>query len=245
MFASSFSGLLSNLTRLTEGVDALVGQNVDEASGATAEFVLLKLSNRLDAIPNVLWMANACASAKGRDILLLRGNPHASGRSIDQQPLTRLLQLYHSRKVEPATRLAVASAIRNCAIAEDCHDVLANATNALDVCLSCLVSPKTQIDPNYIKDASDHVRAIVANHTTAEPEQSDSIRLVVVEALLLMCKSEIGVTSLREKDVFLILFEWSKQEKNNEISSVLSNVMHRITAVDAPSEPDAGVLTTP
>lgn len=230
-FASSFSGLLSNLTRLTEGNDELVGHNVEGTAAAVAELAILKLTNRVEIIPNLLWMANACTSARGRDILLLRGSVEARNREIDEQPLSHLIQVFFSRRSDPSVRLAATSAVRNCAIAEECHDVLVNATGALDVCLSCLISPDSKIDPSHIKDAPEHVRAIVTDPSEAAAEELTSIRLIVVEALLLLCQSDVGLTALREKDAFLILFEWNKQEQSPEISTIVSSVMQRITAI--------------
>lgn len=234
-FASSFSGLLSNLTRLAEGNDKLVGHNVEETTAAVAELAILKLTNRIDIIPNLLWMANACTSSRGRDILLLRGSTEAQNRTFDEQPLSRLLQAYFVRRSDPSVRLAATSAIRNCALSEECHDVLVNATDALNVCLSCLVSSKTKIDPSHIKDAPKHVRTIVMDLSKAHPEELTSIRLIVLEALLMLCKSNVGLTALREKDAFLILFEWNKQEQSTEISTVASRVMQRITDTGTPN----------
>lgn len=242
-FASSFSGLLSNLTRLPEGTDKLVGQNADDTAASVAELALLKLTTRVEIIPNLLWMANACTSSRGRDIFLLRGSMKAEGREIDEQPLSRLLQMYFKRRSDPSVRLAATSAVRNCAIAEECHDVLVNATHALSVCLACLISPETQIDPSHIKDAPEHVRAIVMDSSNASSEELVSVRLIVAEALLLLCKSDVGLTALREKDAFLILFEWNKQEKNTEISSTVSRVMQRITATGESKCPNDAELS--
>ncbi|CDF35810.1 unnamed protein product [Chondrus crispus] len=92
---------------------------MDEAEGADGfreRGTLLVLVERVPSIPNVLRLSNACASQEGRDVLLVEG------RQAKRQLLTRLLRLLEAGEAEK--RLAGASWVRNCAMADECHDVL-------------------------------------------------------------------------------------------------------------------------
>lgn len=238
--ASLYSGLLSNLTRVPAGVDALVGKGKDASAANAAALTLLRLVTRVDRLPHVLWMANACSTPEGRAALLLKrraaqSEQHDYARKGDeddkkQQPLTWLLRLLTSR--DDATRLAAASAVRNCAMADDCHDVLVNHTNALGVCLATLIGPRSNLPLHRVANAPAEVRAVAADPSKLSPEPLVEIRLLIVDALLLLCKTTDGRAALRHSDAYAVLSEWVKQEKDDHIKASATSIMQRITAVD-------------
>lgn len=229
ILAPLYSGLLSNLTRLSSGVDALIGKGKDTLAANASVLTLLRLVARIDKIPHVLWMSNACSTAEGRSVLLLR-NQESDADDENRQPLTWLLRLLTSSN--DATRLAAASAMRNCAMDEGCHDLLVNGTNALGVCLSSLVGPSSNLPLDHIKEAPVEVRSLAANPSKAKPEPLVEIRLLIVESLLLICKSLTGRAALRESGACLVLLEWTKQEKDDQVRASVSSIMQRISATD-------------
>lgn len=220
-----YSGLLSNLTRFPPGVDALVGKDKGTTAANVAVHTLLKLVAAIDVIPNVLWMSNACSTAEGRAALLLHGQD-VDEKDHDRQPLTWLLRLLSS--TNDATRLAAASAMRNCAMADDCHDLLVRRTNSLGVCLSALIGPSCSLVLDDIQDAPTEVRNIVAGLADANPEKLVEIRLLIVESLLLLCKTLVGRTTLRERDSYLILHEWNKTEPDDQVKHSITSILQRI-----------------
>lgn len=225
-----YSGLLSNLTRFSQGVNALVGNNVGAAAGRVAVDRLFQLVASLDTIPNVLWLSNVCSTTEGRATLLLKNDE----TDVNKQPLTWLLRLLPDGKDE--TRLAAASALRNCAMAEDCHHVLLERTNALGVCLSRFVTVKQVIRLESIADAPSEVKEAVRGQTKTKPELHVEIRLILVEALLLMCKTLIGRKTLREKDTYPVLEAWLKEEQNDQVKRTVDNILDRIAAAEEGDE---------
>lgn len=229
--ASLYSGLLSNLTRRECGVDALVGKGMGETASGVARHTLFRLVVRIDTIPNVLWMSNACSTSEGRATLLPRSQVDGAQQSdAQQQPLSWLLPLLSSK--DDATRLAAASAMRNCSMDEDCHDALVNHTTAVGACLAILVSPTSQLVAETVKNAPIEVKRILDNPTESCLESLVEIRLIIVESLLLLCKSRVGRAALREKDAYLVLIEWSTQEENEEVRNALTGITERISSVE-------------
>lgn len=223
------SGLLSNLTRLPAGVDALVGKGKGTTAANAAVHTLLKLVSRIDQIPQALWMSNACSTEEGRAALLLRGQEGNDDNNTDvnRQPLTWLLRLLASP--DYATRLAAASAVRNCAMTEDCHDTLVNRTNALGVCMASLVGPKTRLTLSHVQEAPKEVQAVLMDPTKIKPEAMVEIRLIIVESLLLLCKTLTGRSALRRKDACAVLSDWSEQETDDQILAAVMSIIERIT----------------
>lgn len=235
---SLYSGLLSNLTRFPGGVDALVGKGKGEKASMQAVNTLFKLVARIDRIPNVLWMSNACSTPEGRAALLLKGDAAKSENSAvkpqlvdkSKQPLTWLLRLVISEN-EP-TRLAAASALRNCAMAEDCHLVLIKQTNAVGTCLARLMSSSRPIPLEQVKSAPEEVIALVTDPTKAKPEPLVEIRLILVESLLLLCKTRLGREALRELSVYAVLNEWKELEETEQIRQAAESILDRLTVAE-------------
>ena len=182
------AALLSNLTRFAPGVDALVG--AEGADGVRERGTLLALVERVPSMPNVLWLSNACASRKGRDALLV------GGRQAERQPLTRLLRLLDAGEAEK--RLAAASGVRNCAMADECHDVLVGGTAAVAMCLGRLKE--------------------VGGEEMAE------IRVLLVEAVLLLCKSRVGRDALRDGGAVDVLEGWKGGKSMHAVESILDRL---------------------
>lgn len=240
-YSSLYAGLLSNLTRFPSGVNALVGKGKGSTAAVAAVNTLLKLVVELEKIPNVLWMANACSTPEGRAALLIRNNDGenanvANGSNHDRQPLTRLLKLLSS--TSESTRLAAASALRNCSMAEDCHDILVRRTNAIGVCLSRLVTTTNPLPISKVPHAPHEVKEIIAGLAKPNPEPLVEIRILLVEALLLLCKSSMGRSVLRENDAFFVLEEWEKQEKDEQIREAIDSIMDRIVAAEDVEQED-------
>lgn len=222
-----YAGLLSNVTRFPFGVDALVGKGMGESASAQAINRLFKLVTKIDHIPNVLWMSNACSTSEGRAALLLKGNIDEDGAvDTSRQPLTWLLRLVSSEK--EAIRLAAGSALRNCAMAEDCHPVLVKHTNAIGTCLARLMTSSRPIPLERIKDAPEEVRALAINPANAKPEPLVEIRQMLVESLLLLCKTRIGRDTLRERAAYTVLNEWKHTEDNKEIGEAVESILDRL-----------------
>lgn len=235
--AHLYSGLLSNLTRIPAGVDALVGKGKGTAASNAAIHTLLRLVAHIDRIPQVLWMSNACSRPEGRAALLLRNNNNkddTNGRSdplnddVNRQPLTWLLRLMDSP--DYATRLAAASAVRNCAMSEDCHEVLVRRTNAIGICLARLIGLRNHLSMEQVSNAPQEVKALVADPSKIKGEPGVEIRLLIVESLLLLCKSRIGRDALREKDAYLVLVDWNEHEADEQIQAAVTSITGRIAA---------------
>lgn len=219
-----YSGLLSNLTRIPAGVDTLVGKHQGTIASNLSVRTLLELVTYIDRIPQVLWMANACSTPEGRAALLLRQQKH-------DQPLSWLLKLIDSSHY--ANRLAVVSAIRNCAMAEDCHDILVHSTNVIDSCLSRLIASNNKLALTLSQvqfGISDVIKCLIDEPTKANPEQMVEIRLIIAEALLLLCKSKFGRDALRKHFAYFILLEWNEHESDDQISATILNITERLVA---------------
>lgn len=223
-FIHLYSGLLSTLTRIPDGVDTLVGKHQGTTAPNLSVRTLLQLVTYIDRIPQVLWMANACSSQEGRAALLLRQQKH-------DQPLSWLLKLIDSSHY--ANRLAVASAIRNCAMAEDCHDILVQSTNVIDLCLSRIIASnnKLAITLSQIQHGiSDVIKQLIDNPTKANPEDMVEVRLIIVEALLLLCKTKVGRDALIKHFAYFILLEWSEHETYDKIIPAVTSITGRLVA---------------
>lgn len=234
--AHLYSGLLSNLTRIPAGVDALVGKGKGTTASNAAIHTLLRLVANIDRIPQVLWMSNACSRPEGRAALLMRDSNNNDDTNVtsdhlndvNRQPLTWLLRLVDSP--DYATRLAAASAVRNCAMAEDCHDVLVRRTNAIGVCLARLIGLRNHLSMEQVSNAPQEVKVLVADPSKIKPEPGVEIRLLIVESLLLLCKSRVGRDALREKDAYLVLVDWNEQESDEQIQVAVTSITGRIAA---------------
>eukprot|EP00177_Eucheuma_denticulatum_P001251 GFKZ01002282.1.p1 GENE.GFKZ01002282.1~~GFKZ01002282.1.p1 ORF type:complete len:337 (-),score=40.40 GFKZ01002282.1:559-1569(-) len=205
---SLYAGMLSNLTRYEAGVDSLVGRGDDELSDVRAFGMLMGLVGRLDRIPNVLWMANVCVSKEGRKALI--GGDHC--------PLNDLLK--RGREKDEAIRLAAASAIRNCCLADEWHDALDKRSNAIEFCLSRLKI----CEENIAQELSD------SREKAIEPVVE--IRVLLAEALLLLCRSQVGRESLRRRDAYAVLEAWQQVEESQEVIRAVDSVLDRILAIE-------------
>lgn len=229
--SSLYAGLLSNVTRFPFGVDALVGKGMGENAANQAVNRLFKLVTRIDRTPNVLWMSNACSTAEGRAALLLKGNVDESGLvDTSRQPLTWLLRLVSSEN--EAVRLAAGSALRNCAMAEDCHEVLVQQTNAIGTCLSRLMTSSRPIRLEEVASAPEEVRSTAMDMTKAEAEPLVEIRQMLSEALLLLCKTRTGRDALRERSAYVVLDAWKHVEQNKEIVQAVESILDRIVVAE-------------
>lgn len=228
---SLYAGLLTNMTRFPAGVDALIGKNMGTSAGNVAVHRLLKLVSRLDQIPNVLWMSNACSTPEGRATLLIRReNETGNNQGVDSQPLTWLLRLLPSE--DESGRLAAASAVRNCSMDESCHDILMEQTSAVSACLSRLISAKCPIQLSHMKKISQELGDLALDPSKAKPEPLVEIRLLIVESLLLMCKSQLGRTALWDQGAYSILEAWSAQEESLEVKNAITSTMNRISIAE-------------
>ncbi|PXF40324.1 Protein HGH1-like [Gracilariopsis chorda] len=235
--AALYAGLLSNLTRHISGVDALVGKGLTGVEKDLAVNTLLKLVTRVEHMPNVLWMSNALTSAEGREALLLLNNSATNSKSqdTDQQPLTWLLRLL--RSPTDTKRLGAASAIRNCAMAEDCHETLVSNTDAIGICLTRLMSSEHKVAASDVRKAPQVVRDIANNPNKADAEPLVEIRLLLVEALLLLCKTPEGRRALWDTDAYAVLEKWKQHEQNEQIVRTVNSIVDRVTlAEDNPEQ---------
>lgn len=239
--AALYAGLLSNLTRHSSGVDALVGKGLSGIEKDLAVDTLLRLVTQVEHLPNVLWMSNVLTSAEGRAALLFlnRSTTNSKARDVDQQPLTLLLRLLCS--ATDTKRLAAASAIRNCAMAEECHSTLLSSTDALGVCLSRLMSSEHRVAPSEVRRAPQQVLDIANNGKKAEPEPLVEIRLLLVEALLLLCKTSEGRRALWDSDAYAVLEKWKEHEDNEQIVQSVNSIVDRVTmAEDSEEQEETG-----
>ncbi|CAN8064357.1 unnamed protein product [Agarophyton chilense] len=230
--SSLYAGLLSNLTRFPCGVDALVGKGLTGVEKDLTIDTLLKLVTRIETIPNVLWMPNALTTPEGREALLFKyatSSPNNFSRS-GQQPLTWLLRLLPSSN--EATRLAVASALRNCAMVEDCHEALLSEPETIGTCLTRLMSAQHPVSPQNVRKAPQSVQNIAFNPMSATPEPLVEIRLILVEALLLLCKSSQGRKVLWEKDAYAVLEVWKQAEHNEQVQTAVDSIIERVTIAE-------------
>ena len=189
---------------------------------------LHRLVLRIQRIPTVLWLPNACTTKEGRDALLLHQDDAAVDH--DKQPLSHVLKLLSH--ADAAKRLAAASALRNCALAEDSHEILVVHTNAIGTCLRALISASCTLKLAQIPNAPVQVRDVVGDLKLAKPEGIVEIRLVLVEALLLLCKSRVGRETLRERNAYEVLEEWLKSEKHKPIEDAIGSILDRIVVAE-------------
>ncbi|KAI0561488.1 Protein Hgh1 [Gracilaria domingensis] len=235
--SSLYAGLLSNITRHPCGVDALVGKGLIGVEKDLTIDRLLTLVARLETIPNVLWMPNALTTPEGREALLFKYATSAQNdfNRSGQQPLTWLLRLLPSSN--ETTRLAVASALRNCAMAEDCHEALLSEPDTIGTCLVRLMSAEHPVPPSNIRRAPQSVQDIALSPNTATPEPLVEIRLLLVEALLLLCKSPQGRKILWEKDAYAVLEVWKQAEDNEQIRTAIDSIIDRVTIAEDNEKP--------
>lgn len=220
--SSLYNGLLANLTRLPEGVDALTGarEGFDDNDRRLAEANLLRLTSNLVRVPNALFLANACSSKRGREVLL--SNTEHDPR---KQPLNALLELL--RDADKDRRLAAASALRNCALDEDSHPALVGRTDVLGVALVRLMGPGHPVEPKELEGAPKEVLEAAAAPMSLKPEPFAEIRLMIVEALLLLCQSLSGRNALRTCKAYPILREWHMEESDEGVKGAVEQIVDR------------------
>lgn len=231
-YAPFYAGMLSNITRFPVGVDALVGKGKEGVAADVAINRLHKLVLKIDTIPNVLWLSNVCSTAEGRDVLLIKDNVGKGDTESNpsRQPLSFVLKMLSDE--DGAKRLSAASAVRNCALADDCHNILVKHTNAIGTCLAKLMSPKKLVSLERVHFAPPEVRAIVMDPKKANPEQHVEIRLILMEALLLLCKTRVGRETLRVRNAYEVLDEWSTVEDDDQIQQSISSILDRIVMAE-------------
>lgn len=236
--------ILSNLTRFERGVETFVGAeaSMDQHRKKVAEANLLRLAERIDHFPNALFMANACSHPKGRDVLL---SAHES--DIRKQPLDAVLRML-SDDTSKDRRLTAASALRNCALAdeEDSHMALLQRTDILGVALSRLLSPKSSLDEDDLKTAPKEVVDAFKDIVNRKPEPLVEIRLLIVEALLLLCKTKHGRDTLRNRGAYPVLREWHKEEEDDTVRDTIEQIVDRTKLLDEDSStpPDSASVQT-
>jgi Domain of unknown function (DUF383)/Domain of unknown function (DUF384) len=220
--SSLYNGLLANLTRLPEGVDALTGarEEFDDNERRVAEATLLRLAANMARFTNALFLANACSTKRGREVLLSN-----SENDPRKQPLNSLLQLLCDSDKD--RRLAAASALRNCALDEDCHPALVERTDVLGVALVRLMSPGHPVESKDMEGAPKEVLKAVATPMTLVPEPFAEIRLMIVEAFLLLCKSLAGRNALRTCKAYPILREWHLEESDEGVKEAVEQIVDR------------------
>lgn len=238
-FAVLYSGLLANLTRLPEGVDALTGatKRFDANERRRAEANLLRLTESLRWLPNALFIANACSTERGRDVLL-----SASDEDPRKQPLNALLELL--KDDDKDKRLAAASALRNCALAESSHAALVERTDVLGVALVRLMSPSRPLSEEDLDGAPKQVVDASANYIQLKPEPFAEIRLMVVEALLLLCQTRAGRDALRKCKAYPILREWHLEEEDEGVSEAVEHIVDRTQLLNEDEGNTAGAVVS-
>lgn len=217
---SLHNALLSNLTRLPEGVDALTGEGLDGGERRVAEANLLRLAERLSGVPNALFLANACSRKRGREVLL--GNGEGDAR---KQPLNVLLQFLQDEDKD--RRLAAASALRNCALDEDTHAALVGRTDVLGFALVRFMSPGRGFKDGELEGAPREVLEAAKKPMGLKPEPFAEIRLLLVEALLLLCQSKVGREALRTFKAYPILREWHTVEDDEGVQAAVEQIVDR------------------
>lgn len=217
-FISLHAALLSNVTRTDAGRNALV---CDELILARVRTVLQKARY----VPNLLWISNLAALPAGRKLLL--------GEEGIVSPLNELLKVLVDK--DPAQRLAVASTLRNCALAEDIHVKLLERTNTLGALLARFVSRTRELDPDEKTSVPALVREAFESNDRLTPEPVDEIRVALAEALLLLCKSEVGRDALRADGAYVILRDHHLDEENPAVKDAIESIVNRTKLVDEES----------
>lgn len=219
--SSLHAALLCNLTRLPEGVEALVG--VDGSSDANqskvAEVALARLFDRAGRIPNVLFLANACTNERGREVLLKQETVRK--RKSESSFFSLLADMNSDR------RLAAASAFKNCAFASSCHASLLEQSPAIDLCLARVLSPHHLPSPTELANAPKCILDSISDPKSIDSETEPDIKLVLAEALLLLCQSQEGRAVLQQRDSYPVLREWHLIESDDAIKSVIEQVVYR------------------
>lgn len=214
---SLYGGLLSNLTRFEAGVDSLLGKGKGEMREIRARGILMALIRRVEQMPNVLWVANVCTKEEGRSILV-----GEEGRGLN-----KLLRLGGGEDV--SVRLAVASAVRNCAMREEIHKELVQKGGMVAFCINRF----TTVSRGPFVEGERAVREVAT-------EPLEEIRILLAEALLLLCKSRVGREALRTGNGYEVLDKLRLAEENQEVLQAIDSVLERITALEdgEAAEPD-------
>lgn len=233
---SLHNALLANLTRIPEGVDALTGvrADFDDDERRVAEANLLRLATNLSGIPNALFLANACAAKRGREVLLSNDES-----DVRKQPLNQLLEFLSDGDKD--RRLAAASALRNCALDEETHPALVGRTDVLGLALVRLMSPGRPVSESELAGSPKEVRAAAAVPMCLVPEPHAEIRLLIVEALLLLCQSLAGREALRKCNVYPILREWHMVETDEGVKEAVEQIVDRTQLLKEEADPEVGL----
>lgn len=206
---SLYGGLLSNLTRFGAGLDSLFGKGKGEMKEIRARGVLIGLMRRVERIPNILWVANVCMREEGRSILV----------GEDGSILSGLLRI--SGADDEGIRFTVASALRNCGIAEEVHEELVREGNIIAFCLGRL------------RTAPGGLMAESGGNGKGELiEPLEEVRVLLSEALLLLCKSRVGRDALRAGDGYDVLDKLRNTEESPQVLQAVESVLDRIAALE-------------
>lgn len=219
--SSLHAALLSNLTRFSAGVDSLVGtdEKMNSSEKKIAVATLVKLFENLEKLPNFLFLANACTNDRGRKILLDAGSDSSTEHSLNA------LFLYLNDE-DNDKRLAAASAFRNCAVSEHCHITLLQCTDVLGIALTRLMSSSRPVHLDDVLKAPKEVLNAATSHDVASEPLSE-IRLLIVEALLLLCQGKTGRDILRDREAYPVLREWHMLENDETVKATVEQIVQR------------------
>lgn len=221
---SLHSGLLSNVTRSDAGRSAMI---VDELAKARTRALLANMRT----IPSLLWVANLAANVDGRQLLI--------GTVDGSAPLEKLLGLLRDK--DETRRFAAATALRNCALADDLHTLLLANTSALSAALARFASKTRKPDSDEMSTVPALVREAYNNEDPLTPEPMEEIRHALAEALLLFCKSVQGREAIRVDGVYAVLRDWHLEEESARVTEVIESIVDRTKLMDEESDKEQDV----
>lgn len=222
-FISLHTGLLSNVTRHDAGRNAMVA---DVLAIARTHALIANIQ----LIPNILWVSNLAVHAGGRQILL--------EALEDTVLLDKVISSLRSN--DEVRRYAAATTLRNCALAEECHRSILGRSTALGATLARFVCKTRRIDADELLSAPALVREAYKRDDSITPEPAEEIRYVLVETLLLLCKSVAGREVLREDGAYAVLREWHLEEEVERVKDVIESIVNRTRLLDEEDEDNGG-----
>lgn len=210
-FCSLHTAILSNVTRGISGRQALIK---DEAALAQTRALLRKLNS----LPNLLWVSNLASLPKGRE-LLFGDEPH----------LSSMLRFLMNK--DASVRLAVATVLRNCALAVDCHADLLRA-DSVGYMLARFANRHRELDADELSLLPLVVREAYQKKDKLTPEPVEEVRTALAEALLLLCQSKEGRESLRTDGAYAVLKNHHLDEENAQVQESIEQIVDRTKLLD-------------
>jgi len=243
--AGLHSGILANASRNGTAVDSLLaGTRSPTIQIIARQRVASLLQQRLVSpgrrrLPNLALLASNLAQVELGRLLFV-----GEGSGDEDVELYRgIVSLLDEE--ETILRLGAASLLRNLAMDTSAHSHLVDH-DFIAYALVPLIFGGDAPDEDDLDGAPEKVRlasraAAKSSERGAEPELE--VRVALVEALLLLCKSDEGREALKKQRAYPVLRNLHRNEENERVREIIESIVDRTELLESAPQPVAAATT--